>query len=269
MKHYQYLLAFIISIFIISCSEKDLEIDDVTNCRLDEILPGAMFYEYSNINNSIVFSNSGQVRIKLFYSDNGILDSIKGGPINLGGYTFNSNVTYRFSYVSDEILVEHTAEYSSTSSYKISNDKLISRIYNPNYNQFVVPREFHYIYEDNLIYEFLNGILFRTYHLTNNNLTKVDEFHYTLESPPELFRKREITFSGFDNKPNLLKGKFYIDGAFYKAFSDNNYTSISARYYDYNGQDFTLDPSYTFDGSFTLNYNMDGISTLFIQDCDF
>lgn len=263
-----FLLFIILS--LLSCSSSDEESDDMINCRLDEILPGAMFYEYSNINNDVIlFSDPGQIRIKLFYSDNGVLDSIKGGLIDFGGFTFNDNVTYKFSYINNEILVEHLAGTSTTSTYKIEEGKIISRIYNPNYNQFTVPREFHYVYEDNVVNEFLDGILFRTYHLTNNNLTKVDEFIYNLESPPELIRKKEITFSDFDNSPNLLKGQFHIDGAFYKAFSENNYTSIGARYYDFNGQNFVLNPNYIFDGNFSLSYNENGISTLFIQDCDF
>ena len=62
----------------------------------------------------------------MFYSDNGVLDSIKGGLIDFGGFTFNDNVTYKFSYINNEILVEHLAGTSTTSTYKIEEGKIIS-----------------------------------------------------------------------------------------------------------------------------------------------
>ena len=47
----------------------------------------------------------------------------------------------------------------------------------------------------------------------------------------QLIGKREIHFEDYDTNPNPLEGKFYIIGAFYRAFSKNNFTKYTIKYY--------------------------------------
>ena len=48
-----------------------------------------------------------------------------------------------------------------------------------------------------------------------------------------LVYKKEILFTEYDDRPNPLKNKFYILGAFYRAFSKNNYVKVSINEYDW------------------------------------
>lgn len=45
------------------------------------------------------------------------------------------------------------------------------------------------------------------------------------------YYKKEIIFQDFDNKPNPLKGLYYLTGAFYRAFSANNYSACTINQY--------------------------------------
>jgi len=116
--------------------------------------------------------------------------------------------------------------------------------------------ELTYTYSENLVTEtYNNGSIRRKFYLENNNLvkvvTEVNDLHGALYS------KKEILFEGFDNKPNPFKNMYYVKGAFFRAFSENNYQKVTVTEY-----------SYLLDGTFGINstwwfampfdYNADG-----------
>jgi len=119
--------------------------------------------------------------------------------------------------------------------------------------------ELNYTYSENLVTETYNsGLTRRKFYLENNNLVKVVTEVYDIHGA--LYSKKEILFEGFDNKPNPFKNMYYVKGAFFRAFSENNYQKVTVTEY-----------SYLLDGSFGINstwwftmpfdYNADGYPT--------
>ncbi|MCF8307981.1 MAG: hypothetical protein K9I68_03135 [Bacteroidales bacterium] len=92
----------------------------------------------------------------------------------------------------------------------------------------------NYFYRDNLIIEkdSENNIR-RKFYFENNNLVKVETEDTNSEGVVD-YRKK-ILFQDYDNNPNPLKNKYHILGAFYRAFSENNYEDIQV--YEYERRD--------------------------------
>jgi len=87
-----------------------------------------------------------------------------------------------------------------------------------------------YTYSDNLIIETNSkGQISRKFFFENKNLVKVITEYY--DPKGILGMEKEIAFMGFDDKPNPFKNMYYVNGAFYRAFSENNYKSYSIREY--------------------------------------
>lgn len=89
----------------------------------------------------------------------------------------------------------------------------------------------NYFYENDLILEKNeNNLLLRKFYLENHNLTKVEILKYDWSM--ELASKTEIIFQEYDAYPNPLKDKYYLLGAFYRSFSENNYRSYTVNSYN-------------------------------------
>ena len=198
------------------------------------------------------------------------LSRITGGFIqvpagtNLANYIFSdltydsvsagNNTFYLFSKVKtgNGIIFEHTPNASPfllDSENKIvkihKNDGLDSNGYDLNY-----------IYSENLITEAVNnGVNNRKFYFENKNLVSVITERYNPTGV--LYWKKEIIFQDFDNKPNPFKNMFYVKGAFFRAFSENNYQSYTINTY---GQlsDSTFGIYSTYKVSMPLFYNSDG-----------
>ena len=74
--------------------------------------------------------------------------------------------------------------------------------------------------------------------MNGNNLASVEKFVYN--SDRTISMKTEIFFSNYDHSLNLLKGKFFINGAFYRAFSENNYNKVVVKNYSMDNNQLTL-----------------------------
>ena len=114
----------------------------------------------------------------------------------------------------------------------------------------------NYSYSENLVTETdNNGLTRRKFYLENNNLVKVVTEVYDLQGA--LYSKKEILFEGFDNKPNPFKNMYYVTGAFFRAFSENNYQKVTVTEYS-----FLLDGTFGINSTwwFTMpfDYNADG-----------
>ena len=83
----------------------------------------------------------------------------------------------------------------------------------------------HYSYQDDMIKEVnLNGGIDRNFYFENGNLIKITK---KIELPDlNYYSLKEILFQDYDNNPNPFKGLFHLPGAFFRAFSVNNFTRI-------------------------------------------
>jgi hypothetical protein len=65
--------------------------------------------------------------------------------------------------------------------------------------------------------------------MEDNNLVKVVKENIDLQG--KLFRIEEMLFQEYDTNPNPFKNKYHISGAFYRAFSENNYKKTTKLVY--------------------------------------
>lgn len=114
-----------------------------------------------------------------------------------------------------------------------------------------------YTYSDNLITETNpKGQISRKFYFENKNLVKVITEYYDIQGV--LAMEKEIVFMGFDDKPNPFKNLYYVNGAFYRAFSENNYKNYTIREY-FVLADGTTTPLGTYTSyAWPITYNTDG-----------
>lgn len=74
-----------------------------------------------------------------------------------------------------------------------------------------------------------SGNTLRTFSFSNGNLVKVEKLWKNTEGV--VIQKEEMLFEGFDSHPNPFKGKHYVLGAFYRAFSNSNFTKRTVNTY--------------------------------------
>jgi hypothetical protein len=275
---------FFLSILIISsCSSDD---DFRENSRkLISYQAAQLYYEYLE-DNLFGIPNSYNLNfdeILLDYDNQNRIISVKGGPLafpsgpNGQDWIMFSDVVYNISYFGDTVTTSSavTSFYGETTNeYKISRSKIVSRsvIFPVGLIYDIV--HFTYEYGNNIVFEYRNNQLHRTFYFENDNLVKVEELQYInfgnpIDAPDTLIGKFEIIFSEYDDLPNLLEGKFFLDGAFFKAFSKNNYHKIGHVQYSFNQdtQDFELYGIINW-RSFNFGSNTDDVSGLFTTDCN-
>lgn len=196
---------------------------------------------------------------------------------NLTGWLISDLTQYVIEYSENSVSITSVIESfygDMTNDYTIIDSEIIER-------SVIIPQElinekvvFTYQYEDNKVLEYKESNLFRTFYFENRNLVKVEELIYfnpdsIFEDSDMLYGKYEIIFSEFDNLPNLLEGKFYIDGAFFKAFSKNNYHKVESKYFTYNQENSSFEHNSNIVNwrSYNFGVNEDGSSGLFTSDC--
>ena len=176
-------------------------------------------------------------------------------------FSIGTNQTYiafsktnddKIQYNGDVINTEYCfpfSSYSDTIKYIIKNGKLIERkVLIGNYNQEL---DYTYQYENDKIIETMNGLQTSVLYLTNNNISKIEKFQYN--NSKEIISKTEFIYSDYDQSINLLKGYYYVHGAFYNTFSTNNYQKRVVNTYSFNNNQYTqLSTS-----SLSINYNID------------
>lgn len=112
-----------------------------------------------------------------------------------------------------------------------------------------------YEYDENIIIERMNSDrVLRKFYMENNNLVKVESENINLEG--ELVGRKEIIFSDYDNNPNPFKGLYYITGAFYRSFSENNYSKMTLTKYSKHEDEFIV--SLEFKKEFGFDYTNSG-----------
>lgn len=116
--------------------------------------------------------------------------------------------------------------------------------------------DLNYTYSDNMVFEIgNNGLTRRKFYFENNNLVKVD--YEMTDQLGAVFWKKEILFQEFDNMPNPFKNMFFVKGAFFRAFSENNYKSHTTNEYS-RSSDGTLVPTWYSWFTMPILYNAEG-----------
>ncbi|MGE0018343.1 MAG: hypothetical protein AB7S72_01645 [Draconibacterium sp.] len=190
-------------------------------------------------NSSLTFPPNDPLKtiVTFDYENNQIIKTTGGffnvpSGTNLSNLSFSSDVYDSIVYRGNEILVftKPRVIYSPSFSQKEKpNNPTIYALDNDGRLIRVVRRDsisINYLYADNLIVEKNsdNGLT-RQFHFENENLISVTkEFGDTTDLN---YYKKEINFQDFDTNPNPFKGQYHLTGAFYRAFSTNNYSSYT------------------------------------------
>jgi hypothetical protein len=176
-----------------------------------------IFFEYNN-KQQIISTTGGIVLVSLpdFYFATLIYTDYIKDTIQYIGDTI---ITINSSFNSDNPNITKSV---------IKNDQLVFRKVILNYPVHA-ENNYTYSYSGDKITETMNGVQTANYYLTEGNLTKVEKLIYNKAG--DISKKTEMIFSGYDKSINLLKGKFFITGAFYCAFSENNHNKMVVQNY--------------------------------------
>lgn len=269
----------LVALFFYSCDEdllvekqvlhrENINSDFSSKCKLISFSTTNMFFEELKIA-PFVFNPNFDNRIHLNYLNarisqiqGGIVRSMPGGTEN--SYYWTNNVSTNLVYSSDTITVNNNGFYLK--KFILSGNRIKKQItsYNPSLSFAEVvnysPGLHEYQYNGNLITETKEGFVYRLFYLEQGNLVKVELFFRDVTGT--IFRKMEYLFSDYDQHPNLLKGKFYIHGNFFKAFSNNNYRKLEIKTYNYINNSYQLDASQNV--TFTYNFPAD----MYAQECN-
>ena len=209
------------------------------------------------INYNSQFSN----KISLQYNNlNQITNTLGGLSVTAASTNINTvclsndvvdKIQYSENYVTTEIEYPYKT-YTDTTKYLLKNGKLVERIVIKNNPYYML--DYTYQYNGDKIIETLNGVLQTSIiYFSNNNATKFECFIYN--SSKEITYKTEIIFSDYDQSINLLKGFYYIHGAFYNAFSTNNYKKRQVNTYSCSNNQYTQISSSIVSINYTVNSN--------------
>ena len=240
LKNHAILLIIFLSLY--SCRE-----ESEPNYRLKSFNADLLYFdETTNGFYYKAYTPEFSKKITLQYNQMNQLTQTSGGLATLPA-TLNARNAYLSDDVVDKIQYSNSCvatenefpykTYQDTNLYILNNGQLKKRIIikkNPDYIL-----DYTYTYEENKIVETLNGILQTcTIYLSNNNVTKIECFTYN--NSKEIIYKKEIIFSSYDQSKNLLKGLYYIHGAFYNAFSTNNYRKREIKTYTLSNNQYSL-----------------------------
>jgi len=229
---------------------------NITSCDVSTLL-------YPEINRPILYNPNFSNKIYFEYDNQNRIIKILGGLVKISdganafNYSFFDGLETNVNYENNNVIIENDV-------FSIIEDKLNSKktTESPYYNQI----EYNYEYNENFIQELQNGRINKTFYFTNNNLSKVEQIIYKADY--SISRKKELIFSDYDNNDNLLKGLFFVSGAFYKAFSDNNFKTLEYKIYNYENNEFILDLENGYSYNLNFELNNDGIVNLFEQNCN-
>jgi hypothetical protein len=251
---------------VFSCKKE--EISSITpklkNCRV----------EYLFFNDDITMSGSQSIAIppdnsqspvcSYLYNDDKMI-KLTGGFISvpLSGQIFSKDV-YDSIYTTGRAIYVYT-KYAVNDS--LWEDRFNPIVYNLDSHKKLVKItkkdgshsgefDLNYTYSENQITEtFSDGRVRRKFYFEKNNLIKV--VSEVLDFQGLVFSKKEILFEEFDDKPNPFKNMYFVKGAFFRAFSDNNYKSFTIKEYIRSSDGtFDLKSSYWYQMPFL--YNTDG-----------
>jgi hypothetical protein len=178
-----------------------------------------------------VYSNDEVARV------NGGFVPVPAGS-NLVNYIFSSTTAYDSVYRNSN-LVQVFTKYIDSEGHILLNPSSPLEFFTDSQGRLekittkkisVDKTDLFYTWSDHQVTEsFSDGRVRRKFIFENENLTGVVKEQY--DNHGNLFSKKEILFEDYDDHPNPLKNKFYLPGAFFRSFSQNNYQSITINQY--------------------------------------
>ena len=254
------LMLLIILLASLSCKKNDTTISDpkLLNCSINYL---KFQDDYRFLGKTIFFNPFDSLQVSYTYKGDKIVECIGGfQPVPSGNnffrLLFSSEVRDSIAYKGDSVCVYTKPGYTYFESENPQSPTIY--VYSQNRLQKLIRRdgfEVNYTYTGNQIVEKnSNGIVLRTLYFENNNLVKIVKENINTENT--VVYKKEIFFNEFDNNPNPLKNKYYLLGAFYRAFSENNYKSTIENEYYLIDDTLRLTGTYTY--SMQIRYNSDG-----------
>lgn len=259
MKLYQkFVVLILIVLFSVSCSNDD------SSCRLVSIQTKTLTYD--EIGTVITFNPDFLGKTNLIYNNNKIVKT-KGGPYtyndgNAAPIRFSNDIENNIWYEGNRVITEDNFDLDNPKrvEFTIEAGQLIRK--KENYLNSIPPFvvEYDYIYSANSVEEKRNNLPYRMFYFEDGNLVRVEQLFYN--SNHEIVSRNDLIFSEFDTNENLAKGMYFIKGAFYKAFSNNNHKRVERKRYDYINGAFVQNTMYN---SSSWMSSTDGI---FEQECD-
>lgn len=266
MKKHNILL--FVYLLIISCSSNN---EPIVSCKLTKVKTNTLIYDDIS---PISYSNTFSGNIILNYEDNKV-SRVYGAFLNypngssLTNWVLNDNTYDEMTYNGNIVTVNHSANTNSKpyiKEFSISdNGQLISKKITKLYPILSSPIIFSYEYIGETIIEKHNGVILRTFYFSNGNLQRIEQILTNFSG--QISGKNEYTFENYDNTPNLLKGMYYVNGSFFKAFSNNNFQKYSYHSYNYVNNEFVSNGNF-YSINFTLTYSPDNIAKIFEQTCN-
>lgn len=231
------LIGFVCFVLIIFSCKKDEEsapAPKLQNCVV-EYLNFSDDYRFAG--NGIRFPpNDASKTICSYEYKNDKIIKVTGGlmraPIgsNLLNLIFSRDVSDSIVYIGNEISVY--SKYVDLFSANPNNPTIYTIDVQDKIQKLILSNgfEINYSYSINEITEKnKNGVILRKFYMEGNNLVKIVKESIDLQG--KLFRKEEIIFHEYDTNPNPFKNKYHISGAFYRAFSENNYKKTTKLVY--------------------------------------
>lgn len=258
-------ILFILIILTFGCSkDSDSNENDIQpryrlkNCRIEYLIFNDNI-RYSSLTDLYFNTSQGQIIKTEFKYNNNKLSHVNGGFFNnyLAGLVFtdsiydsivnNGNITD--VYTKPQYFHGFFGNYykNDSISYVVNNSNRLSRI------TLINGANLTYNYSVDTIKEIDSmGEVIRTFYFKNKNLVKVEEILGDKTSGNYYFV--EYQFNNYDSKPNPFKGMYFMEGAFFRSLSENNYLDFSKTisYYDH-GIFAGIFKSYNFKMPFTYN----------------
>lgn len=257
-------------LLIIGCSKENIDTKPsqrLKNCKISYLLYNDGFQVMSDGTYILDPWNNPADTCYFFYNNSG-LNMIKGGlvpnPMGQGypPYIFtlkaydsihhsNKNIFVTENYPPGDTMINFFEEF-------IYNLNDLNQLVKLNIRNTFAHNGFDLYYQitDSVITEsFNNNVLRRTFYFENKNLVRVTSI--TKDPSGANFSKSEILFEDFDDHPNPFRNMYFMRGAFYRAFSENNYRKYTINKY-YFADDSTWHMASTFSKSMPVTYNSEG-----------
>lgn len=265
-------LLLVLFSFFISCSSSDDEVENVQSCSITSVNTKTLYYE--QIIGSVSYNPNFSGKIKFEYNLNGQIIKMIGGPVSQNTGIGNENIFFtddlvnEVSYQGNTITAQNKygfGEVNNTISYTVDSGKLTNRKVANFLGSQLSVQNYQYEYVSNQIIEKKEGALYRTFYFTGENLTKVEQILYANQTG-QISGKIDIILSNYDSNENLLQGKYFVNGAFFKAFSKNNFRKFEKTQYNYIDGQFVENGIYKF--WFDTFVDQNGLVDLFERTCN-
>lgn len=261
----QKISVFLIYILLVSCSS-DNSLSPI--CKLLSVKVKVLFHEDLSITSAYNPNFSGKLNFE--YDNQNKLTMVKGGVLVpppgqfLTNWYYDDSVVDLVTYSSDTIKVHYNSTNLASTNKKAFKLDNSGRLLYKKETKGNIINEYNYAYNGNTILETRNGYEYRTYTMSNGNLVSIEQF-YRSGIGNAITGKKQFLFLNYDATENLLKGKYYIDGAFFNGFSNNNYQRFEMNQYSYNNGTYTQTSNYY--ATFPLTYSSDNVADVFEKSC--